>query len=100
MPENRILRQLVLRNLGKKTGGKWIHEIQQDLKEVGLEIADAENKTKINTLLKAYKFSAEMIHRRPMEISDELRKLRSERMKKYWADRKKTTVQPSKRKRI
>ena len=98
LPENRILRQLVRKNLEKKTGGKWIQEIRDDLKAVGLEIADAENRTKINTLLKTHKFSAEMTHRRPTQISDELRKSRSERMKKYWADRKNQTVQPSKKK--
>ena len=98
LPENRIVRQLVMRNLGKKTGGKWIQEIQHGLKAVGLKITDAEEKNKINTILKTHKFSAEMTHRKPMEISDELRKSRSERMKKYRKERENQAVLPAKKK--
>ena len=64
--------QLVMKNFGKKTEGKWIQDVQQDFKAVGLQISDSGNRDKINSLLMSHKCLAETTRRRAVEISDDL----------------------------
>lgn len=67
--ETRILRQLLMRNLEIKTGGKWIQGIQQDLKAVGFRIGVQTTRVKFTILLRAHKFIIEMTYREAVEIN-------------------------------
>lgn len=81
---------------GKEDRKRWIQEIQWDLKAVGLRMWNADIKVKISILLKTHKFTAEVARRGAVEIS-RVKKLRLERIKGYWGDRKNQTSQPSKK---
>ena len=101
MPESRLLKQLVQYNLNSKnttTGCRWIREIREDLKEIGLTPEDTIDKIKLNHKIKdtnlRFTLTKKQFTTRVFSIEERTR--RSERMKKYWEDRKARTI-PSKR---
>lgn len=84
MPDSRTLKQLVVRNINRRTQGIYVTQILKDLQEIGLRIEDAPDKIKINKILRTNKFNIERPERRrTVEVSDEVRKQRSDRMKEY-----------------
>ena len=102
MPDSRLLKQLVQYNLASKnttTGCRWLKEIREDLKEIGLTTEDAANKKSLTTALKNMTFHFPLTKKKiPTRIfSAEERARRSIRMKKYWEDRKARTVPTSRR---
>lgn len=95
MQDSRLLKQLVQYNLKSKnttTGCRWIREIREDLKEIGLTPEDTVDKYKLKNKIKNIRFTLTKNKVTNRVFSTEERARRSERMKKYWEDRKARTV--------
>lgn len=63
----------MLHGLKTELGGKWVKEVKQDLEKVGLNVSNAGNTNKINTLLRQRKFLMEKKHNRNIRVTDEER---------------------------
>lgn len=93
-PENRISRKIIEKLWNSRINIRWITELKEDLRELHITIEDLKHKTDTLKTLKdkhttlQFKRNNQRVGR---VISDEERKLRSERMKKYWAEKKKNT---------
>lgn len=90
-PENRIIRRIIEKLWNSKCNIKWITEIKEDMDELQITVEDLRNKTdKIRKLTDKQTRLQTRINKQTLGrvISDEERRIRSERMKKYWADRK------------
>lgn len=102
MPEDRLLRKIILKFLNTKSTNNripWINETEQDIKELGLTMEDIKNRTPHykNTMKDQNKILTNKERRTGKQnCSDEVRKARSDRMKKYWAEKtqKKLKYQP------
>lgn len=97
MQDSRLLKQLVQYNLASKnttTGCRWIREIRDDLKEIGLTPEDTINKTEFKKKLKDINPRFTLTRRKftTRIFSTQERARRSDRMKKYWQDRKARTA--------
>lgn len=91
-PENRISRKLIEKLWNSKSNIRWITEIKEDMKTLQITLEDLKCKTEKLKILKDKKTTLNIKvnkQRVGRVVSDEERKLRSERMKKYWANKKK-----------
>jgi Reverse transcriptase (RNA-dependent DNA polymerase). len=90
-PANRISKKIIEKLWKSKSNIKWITEIKEDLKELQITVDDLKNKTdntkKLNN--KQTRLQTKINKRSTGRvITNEERKRISERMKKYWADRR------------
>ena len=99
-PENRISRKIIekLWKSKSKINIRWISELKEDMRELHITLEDLKYKTDTIKILKdkhtrlQTKINKQRIGR---VIPETERKLRSETMKKYWADKKKGKKIPS-----
>lgn len=101
LQDSRLLKQLVQYNLdskNNKTGCRWIREVREDLEEIGLTPEDTTDKEKLNKKIKDNNTRFILTRRKltTRTFSTSERAQISERMKKYWEDRKARTA-PSKK---
>ena len=90
-PENRISRKIVEKLWNSKSNIKWITEIREDMRELNITIKDLKEKSATLNILKDKNTRLQISinkQRNGRQMSQEERRLISERMKKYWADRK------------
>lgn len=91
-PKTRLSRKIVekLWNLKQQVG--WIKEIREDMEELGLTLDDLRNKTENLTKIKnkktRFKPKIDKRHTVKRVFSEAERQKRSERMKRYWVNRK------------
>ncbi|KAG8261856.1 hypothetical protein J6590_064712 [Homalodisca vitripennis] len=93
-PENRISRKIVEKLWYSKSDIKWITELREDMRELQITVEDLKHKTNTLKILND-KHSTLQLKRNKQRIGrvvpEEERKLRSERMKKYWVDKRRKT---------
>ncbi|KAG8308457.1 hypothetical protein J6590_002544 [Homalodisca vitripennis] len=93
-PENRISRKIVEKLWYSKSDIKWITELKEDMRELQITVEDLKHKTNTLKILND-KYSTLQLKRNKQRIGrvvpEEERKLRSERMKKYWVDKRRKT---------
>ncbi|XP_039288261.1 uncharacterized protein LOC120352313 [Nilaparvata lugens] len=87
--EDRLSRRIIEKLWKSKTNIKWIDELKEDMRELNITFEDLKNKSDNIRILKdkQTRLQIKVRHRMGRVISDEERKLISERMKKYWAER-------------
>jgi len=93
-PTSRLSRKIIEKLWNSKTNIRWITEIKEDMEELKITFEDLKNKTeKLKTLKdKNITLKVKVNKQRTVRvISDEERKQRSDRMKKYWEKRKQKT---------
>ena len=91
-PENRISKKIIDKLWNSKSDFRWITEIKEDMRRLQISLEDLENKSEALAVLKDKNIILPIganNQRQGRVVSVEERKQRSERMKKYWADKKK-----------
>ncbi len=95
-PTSRLLRRLIEKFMSAKTDRAtipWLGEIKKDISELNLTIDDVKNRTTIyrETINDRKRIlPIKTIKRRQQVCSEELRKERSDRMKRYWEEKKRS----------
>ena len=91
-PEDRLIRKILEKLWKQKQQPVWIKEIKEDMKELDITLEDLKNKSnKVNKLKNSkIRFLPKIDKRETTKrvFSEEERKQRSDRMKKYWKNRK------------
>ncbi len=93
-PENRISRRVIEKLWNSKTNIRWITEVKEDMKTLQITMDDIKGKSdKLKVLQHKETVLPIKINKQRLGrvISDEERKARSDRMKKYWATKKRRT---------
>lgn len=89
MNPRRLTKQIFDFFYNKKTKPNWFREVEKDLKELRITEVMLRNGTaKTVTKDKTKRFQAKTDTRKPIQISEEERRRRSDRMKTYWEKRR------------
>lgn len=91
MDENRLTKKIFKYITGLKATTKWVEEVKRDASEVGLTELVIHDRKMFRSRVDSIKnFKEKPPQNRPkLVISEEQRKIRSERMKRFWEEKKK-----------
>ena len=82
--------------LSMKNQNNWLKEISEDLNEIGLREETIQDRTKFRTVIHKHKFS-EKPTRQNAGWTEQRKREHSERMKRYWEERKNKSANKFKR---
>ena len=90
LPEARILKQLFDYFCKSKTRSNWFKEVHDDLEELNITTQQIKNRQEKRILKNSnIKLKLKTFERRQYNITDEERAARSERMKRFWENKRK-----------
>ena len=90
MNNDRLPKQIFNKILNLKVQLSWFTQILNDLKEANIAIKDTHNRDLFRDKIQKIMFREEQERKRKQPCNiEQLRKLRSERMKQIWAERRK-----------
>ena len=96
MDENRLTKRIFKYITELKATTKWVEEVKRDAKESGLTVDVIHNRKEFRNRIDNIKMFEEKTPkiRAKLVISEEERKIRSERMKRFWEEKRRLTRKP------
>ncbi|XP_023218783.1 uncharacterized protein LOC111620987 [Centruroides sculpturatus] len=90
MGENRLTKQIFMYFNNLKNKNQWINDTQKDMAEMDILEEDIQNRERFRNKIKNFKgFQEKENNRRGKLFTQEQRQQQSERLKRYWKERKK-----------
>jgi len=88
MDDTRLTKKILLHTLKLKTTTTWTKQVKIDLEKAKIKITDTEDRKKYRQKIHDWEVASEIKHRTTAKWTEERRTQHSERMKKYWENKK------------
>ena len=88
LDDTRLTKKILLHTLKLKTTTTWTKQVKIDLEKAKIKITDTEDRKKYRQKIHDWEVTSEIKHRTTAKWTEERRTQHSERMKKYWENKK------------